>query len=161
MSPRKTVGWRPTGGDRADYRRAGAPMLLLGFGLAQAGVAALLDPAAADQTSVARVLDRDLHGVELFWQLSYVAAGTLILVGVLWPWPIGEVLGEWLAGWAMFLNALALVALRGLAGAGTSLGAFLVAIGVCYLRIRALHQLAAVERRERSFPFDGPDKRRT
>ena len=160
MSPRQTKDYVVTGRARRDYRREGAVMLLLAFGLVNSGVSALVDPAAAANTSVARVLPESAQSVEATWQVAYILAGVLIAVGVLRPSPVSEVLGEWMAGWALLMNTIALLVLRGPAGTGTSLGAFLMSIAVCALRISLLHDRARRERRHRDMRFVGPERRR-
>lgn len=159
VSPHRTKGYRVSREERKDYRSEGALMLLLAYGLVQAGVAAIVNPVGADSTSVARLLPDGLSVLELGWQVTYVIGGLLIFVGVLRPWPVGEVLGEWAAAWAMFVNILALLLVRGFSGAGASLGAFLIAIGICVLRIRRLHRRAQ-DRRNTEAVFPGPEKRR-
>lgn len=145
---------------KRDYRLEAAPMLILAFGLGQAGIAALIDPKSADITSVAQLLDDDYAVLEFFWQISYIASGLFLTVGVLKPWPIVEVLGDWLAAWAMSINLLALLIVRGPGGTGAAMGSFLLAILICGLRIHRLHLRAAMERRSAELPFDGPDRRR-
>lgn len=137
-------------------------MLLLAWGLLQAGVAAIIYPTAASATSVSRILPDGLHMLEVVWQASYICGGFLIFLGVLRPWPVAEVLGEWLALWAMFINVLALVITRGPfgAGGGAALGAFLLAGGICLIRIRLLHCRARLDRRQHKDPIDGPERRR-
>lgn len=162
MSPRQTHGLKmTTKQQRRDYRGEAFPMLFLAFGLTNAGISALFDPRAADMTSVALLIESDFAILEFLWQLSYLVAGVLIFIGVLRPWPVVEVIGEWLAMWAMVVNLMALLIIRGPAGTGATFGAFLFAIAVCVIRIHRLHQRAATERRIRDLPFNGRDRRGT
>lgn len=150
-------GYRVTGEQRARYREEGMPLLFLAYGLLQAGIAALIDPDAAEATSVARLLPR---GFELIWQGAYVLAGIAIAYGVLRPRPIVEAVGLQLAGWALGINLLALLLLRGPAGSGTALAAFLIALVIVIWRIHVLHRRARSDRRTMQRIFDGPDRRR-
>lgn len=162
MSPRKTRGYLPaTKQERWSYRAEAWPLVFLAFGLLQAGIAALAHPEAADSTSVAMLLHGDWSFLETLWQLSYVLAGALLIVGILVPYPLGEVLGETVAMWAMAINLSALLIVRGLGGAGASFGAFLLALSICAVRIHVIHERArsSRERRMRIQPFLGPDRR--
>lgn len=159
MSPHKTKGYRVTKRERNEYRMEAWPMLLLAFGLVNGGLGALFKSEEAKSTSVAQILEGSAHIFEVMWIVAYVAGGVMIFWGVLRPWPVLEVLGEWLAAWALLVNLLALIILRGIPATGTSMGAFLVAISVCLVRIHRLHVRAQHDRRRIAEPYDGPDRR--
>jgi hypothetical protein len=164
VSPRRTRGYLPaTRAERSSYRAEAWPIGFLAFGLLQSGIAALLNPTAASATSVAMLLHGDWSVFETLWQASYVLAAVLLFVGILIPYPLAEVLGEWIAMWALAINLVALLIVRGFAGTGASYGAFLIALSVCAVRIMVIHRRAAdadVDRRERSEPYPGPERRR-
>lgn len=159
MSPRQTRGYKVSRVERNDYRVEAWPMMLLAFGLINGGLGALFNPGSSASTSVAMVLSEQSRIFEQGWIVAYVIAGAAILVGVIKPWPIMEVCGEWIAAWALSVNLLALLLLRGITGTGTSAGAFLVSISICYVRIHRLHVRARRDRRQLNQPYQGPDRR--
>jgi hypothetical protein len=114
--------------------------------LVQAGLAAFAHPDEAAQTTVAQLLPRN---VELLWQTGYMLAGLLMVVGVLWPRPTVEVVGHWLGLWALTVNVLALLAVRGVAGAGIATAAYGVTMLALVTRIRSLHALPPRQERRK------------
>jgi hypothetical protein len=124
------------------YRRRAAPFLLPAYLLVLAGIGAIANPDSADRTTVARLLPAS---IELVWQVSYILAGLLITAGVLWPrrpQPAFEAIGDWVAIWALAVNLLALLAVRGIAASGMAPFAYVLTATLLALRIADLHASA-------------------
>jgi hypothetical protein len=136
--------------DARQHRRDGLWVLMPAWFLLQAGFAAFARPEAAAQTTVANLLPRN---VELLWQAGYTIAGAALVVGVLWPRPTVEVVGHWLALWALGVNVLALLGVRGIAGAGIATAAYAVTMLALVTRIRTLHGLPMRDGPDRGLPM--------
>lgn len=132
-----------------DYRRRGRPLVLLGFLCLSAGLGALVDPSAAGNTTVAQLVTPT---VELTWQLAYTVGGALMVIGVLALRPDVESLGLRAVGAALAINFVALVIVRGLAGAGAALGALALSGWVIAGRLGDLRSAARRDRRRSPRP---------
>jgi hypothetical protein len=140
----------------SDYRRRGRPFIFVGYLLAAAGIGAILNPEVSDRTTVSQLLSPT---ADLTWQLAYAIGGSLMALGVLAARPAAEVLGLWLAFYALALNGIALMAVRGFAGSGLALAAYALTAWVVFGRVQDLHAAAKLERRHP--PRRGAQHRRT
>lgn len=73
------------------------------------------DPGALDDSSIAQVA----HPVAFAWNIGYLVAGAAVTVGLWRPSPRLELAGLSLFSSAVIMNAIAIGAVRGSAGAGT------------------------------------------
>lgn len=121
------------------YRRRAVPLLLPAYLLVIAGIGALLNPDAAERTTVARLLP---SYIEAIWQGAYILGGILIAYGAMRPRPAIEIVGAWLALYALGLNLVALIVVAGVAGAGIAPFAYVLTLSVLALRISDLHSAA-------------------
>lgn len=138
----------------AAYRRRARPFIFVGYILAVAGLSAIFSPPPDSQTTVAQLVSPT---ADLTWQVAYALGGILIAFGALLPRPDIEGWGLWLAIFALLVNLLALLAVRGVAGAGLAPAAYVLTLWIVYSRIVDLHTAARTERR--AGPRHGPEFR--
>lgn len=139
---------------RRAYRRRAAPYLLPAWLLLIAGLGALLSPGDMP-TSVSQVIT--VEWVERLWQVGYTVAAVCLLVGLMRPLPLVELVGEWLALWALAVNLGCLLAVRGLFNTGLLGFTYALTMTVIGLRIfdlltrphtpRSTRLVASAERR--------------
>lgn len=120
---------------RRAYRRRAAPYLLPAWLLLLAGLGALFGTGDMP-TSVSQIITVDW--VERLWQIGYTAAAACLIVGLMRPLPLVELVGDWLALWALAVNLACLLAARGVLNTGLVGFTYGLTITVIGLRINDL-----------------------
>lgn len=128
------------------YRRRAAPYLLPAWLLLAAGLGALFGQ--GDATTVSQIIN--VTWIEDLWLVSYTVAAVLLIVGLMWPRPSIELVGDWLALWALLVNLGCLLAVRGLFGSGLAVFSYAITMTVLSLRISDLVSIRhGLDRRRR------------
>lgn len=123
---------------RRAYLEAHAFELLIAVLAAVSALAFFLDPGALARSPIGRTV----HPFDTAWNVLYLAGSALVVAGLVRPSYRLEVAGLLMLSSAIATGAVAVIAVRGVAGA-SSITIYVAAAAACLVRVRVIQ---AVER---------------